>query len=63
MKPGQKTTEFWGKVIVQVVLLVNLFLPAAHQLPIDDALAIKIIAGLEMVYGFVRGIVKHGAAA
>lgn len=63
MKPGHKTTEFWGKVIVQAVMLVNMFLPAAHQLPVDDALAAKLVAGMEMAYQFARGIAKHGASS
>ncbi len=47
MKPGIKTTEFWGKVVLQTILLVNMI---ADTVVISDELAISIIASIEGLY-------------
>lgn len=47
MKPGIKTTEFWGKVVLQIILLVNMI---ADAVVISDELAISIIASIEGLY-------------
>lgn len=56
MKPGIKTTEFWGKLVIQVTVALN----AIFDLGIDitDEIAMAIIGGLEAIYNIVRGIVK-----
>lgn len=53
VKPGWKTTEFWGKVAVQVFGVVGAI---KGFLPVN--LATLIVAGLEGVYSIARAVVK-----
>lgn len=52
-KPGWKTTEFWGKVIVQ---LMSFWAVAKGMLPPEKALLINGV--LEGVYTIARSFIK-----
>jgi hypothetical protein len=54
VKPGWQTTEFWGKVAVQVFMLFG----AAKGFLSPDKAAL-IAAVLESVYGIARSVVKY----
>ena len=53
-KPGWKTTEFWGKVVVQIIILVN----SMQGADVDPQMAVAAIAGVEAVYALSRSLVK-----
>lgn len=59
MKPGMQTTEFWGKVLVQLALIANQMFGLG--LVISDEAALTIVAGLEAAYGVGRSIAKRTA--
>lgn len=54
MKPGIKSTEFWGKSAAQVLVVVA----ALAGVEIEPAVALAAVAGLEAVYTIGRTIVK-----
>ena len=58
VKPGWKTSEFWGKIIVQVLSVV-----AALSGVIPEEYALIAVAVLEGVYNIIRGIVKAKGGA
>lgn len=53
-KPGWQTTEFWGKTLIQIVVLYNAL--SAKDIPIETATA--IVAALEGIYVAGRSVVK-----
>lgn len=53
-KPGYKTTEFWGKTIIQLVVIFNAL--SAKDIPVESATA--IIATLEGIYIGGRSLAK-----
>ena len=53
-KPGYLTTEFWGKTLIQLVILYNAF--SSKDIPIETATI--IIASLEAFYISGRSLVK-----
>lgn len=53
-KPGWQTTEFWGKVLIQLVLVFNAF--SSHDISIEQATL--LITALEGIYMTVRSLVK-----
>lgn len=54
-KPGWKSTEFWGKALVQGIVLWNSF---KEDSQINPELGLTIIAFIEGVYGASRSVVK-----
>jgi len=60
IKPGIKSTEFWGKLLVQLVLLANSVFGLGIE--ISDADAILTVGALEGLYQIWRGIMKSRAA-
>lgn len=62
MKPGVQTTEFWGKLIVQLVTVANIFLPEGHRLEVSDAQSMAIVGGMETFYMVCRSFVKGRGA-
>lgn len=54
VKVGWKTTEFWGKSLIQLITLYNTLI-GGH---IDPQLGLTIVAALEGVYGGGRSLVK-----
>lgn len=54
VKPGWQTTEFWGKTIVQLVVVYNMITGAK----IDPALGTQIVATIEAVYHALRAAIK-----
>lgn len=57
VKSGLQSTEFWGKVAVQVLALVLMVL---HQ--VDASWAVGAIAVLEAIYTVLRSVLKAQAA-
>ena len=65
-KPGWKTTEFWGKVIIQVIgllVLLGVIHPVdlanpATQVAIQYAGGIAALVAPEVAYAFSRAISK-----
>lgn len=55
-KPGWKSSEFWTKNIVQVVIIYN----AMAKKNLDPQLAINLVVALEGVYTLGRTLVKAG---
>lgn len=55
VKPGVQTSEFYGKILVQILTLVAMFIPDAH---IDPLQGLAIVAALEGIYALGRSIVK-----
>lgn len=58
-KPGIRTTEFWGTIIVQAVLMLNLigiwdYMPNKYS-----ALAMALVQG---AYAIARGQAKQGVS-
>jgi hypothetical protein len=62
-KPGYLTTEFWGKTLVQLFVLLNTFV--LKDRPLDPQIGVTLVASLEALYNVVRMIVKafHKPAA
>lgn len=60
-KPGTRTTELWGKVVIQVVLIINALFGIGIE--IDDELALGIAGLMESSYAISRGIAKRQAPA
>jgi hypothetical protein len=58
-RPGSKTTEMWGKVVVQVVLLANALFNLGIE--IDDQMALALVGFMETAYAISRGIAKMPA--
>ena len=65
IKPGYKTTEFWGKSLVQIIAVGSTILqltgnqtitPEQQQVAVTTGLA--VIAGIEIVYNGARSLVK-----
>jgi hypothetical protein len=54
LKPGWKTTEFWGKTIIQLIVVFNAL--SAKDIPLETATA--IVASLEGIYIAGRSVVK-----
>lgn len=54
VKQGWKTTEFWGKTLVQLIVLYNSLFKGS----IDPQAALTIVAGLEGIYTGGRAVVK-----
>lgn len=55
-KPGMQTTEFWGKVVMQLLLIGNSLFNAHATLTSEQAMAIA--AGMEALYGVSRSFAK-----
>ena len=60
-KPGKKSTEFWGKTILQLVLVINAMLDLG--IAVTPAESMQIAAALEAVYTLARGYAKRGTTA
>lgn len=58
-KPGIKTTEFWGKLILQLVLVINSIFGLGIEMSLEQSLTIA--GALEAVYAISRGIAKRKA--
>lgn len=58
--PGYKTTEMWGKSILQAILVANVLFKL--DLDIDNEFALALAGVLETGYAISRGISKRGAA-
>jgi hypothetical protein len=62
LKPGSQSTEFYGKVIIQVILLINVLL-GMLKLPaltlISPEMAISIAGGIEALWLMFRQINKN----
>lgn len=56
VKPGKNTTEFWGKLLIQLALLLNAWFDLGIE--IDDETAMTIVGGIEGAYAVARGIAK-----
>lgn len=56
MKPGFRTSEFWGKTLFQITIIAAGFI--GEEPPIDEATALTIAAGLEGIYTLGRSVVK-----
>ena len=56
-KPGVRTTELWGKVILQAVLVLNALFDLGIQ--ISDDLAIGIAGIMESAYSISRAMSKR----
>lgn len=54
VKPGWQTSEFWGKTLVQGVILYNSFF---HK-NIDPQLATQAVGAIEAIYHALRAAVK-----
>ena len=55
-KAGIKSTEFYGKLIIQLVLILNALFGLGIE--IDDMTAMTIVGGMEALYGVGRSITK-----
>lgn len=55
VKPGQRTTEFWGKTVCQVLTILATLKP---ELEINPETGLAIVAGLEGLYTIARSIIK-----
>jgi len=55
-KPGIRTTEFWGKTLLQLVLILNMLFGLGIDL--DHQTSMGIVAALEGVYNVTRGMAK-----
>lgn len=55
-RPGIITTQFWGKLLMQVAVLANQMFDLDIQL--DDATAFTIVGGLEAMYQLWRRSVR-----
>lgn len=55
IKDGTKTSEFWGKSLVQLLTLIAMFIPAAN---IDPTVGIALVGAIEVAYNLGRSIVK-----
>jgi hypothetical protein len=53
-KPGWQTTEFWGKTLVQGIVIYN----ALAKKDISPELGAQLVVGLEAVYVAGRSVVK-----
>lgn len=53
-KPGWQTTEFWGKTLLQGIVIYN----ALAKKDIPPELAAQLVAGLEAVYIAGRSAIK-----
>jgi len=56
MKPGKQSTEFWGKCIIQGVLVMNMLFDS--KIDITPEVSIQIVAGIEAMYTLMRGATK-----
>lgn len=54
VKPGWKSSEFWSKNVVQLVIIYN----ALSGKNISPELAVQLVAGLEAAYAVGRALVK-----
>lgn len=59
-KPGLATTEFWGKSIIQLAILISMIFDL--DIEITDAQALAIAGGLEAAYTVGRSFVKGRSA-
>lgn len=55
VKSGLKTSEFWGKTLIQIATAWNLFHPFV---PIPPTVSVLVTAGLEGLYLVSRAYVK-----
>ena len=56
MKPGIKTTEYWGKNLTQIFTVILMLLKV-----IEPELCAKVVAFVEAVYAVSRGIAKKNS--
>lgn len=56
VKPAWKTTEFWGKTILQVIVILS-----GIQGVVSPKWATLIAATLEILYGIQRALIKQPA--
>lgn len=61
VKPGLQTTELWGKLAIQVLLIANAMFHLGLQ--IDDQLTVQLVAGLEAAYTIGRAVTKAKAGS
>ena len=57
-KPGIKSSEFWGKVVVQVLALAALFGLVDLDIESQEAVAFAVAGIVEAAYSVGRGIAK-----
>lgn len=55
VKDGWKTTEFWGKTLVQVLTVLAIFKP---ELKVDPAMGLQAVGLVETFYHLFRALVK-----
>lgn len=59
-RPGIKTTELWGKIFVQGILLANALFGLG--IAINDDVALAIVGLMETVYSISRALAKRAGA-
>lgn len=58
--PGYKTSAFWGKTALQVILIINVLFGLGMQ--IDDEFALALAGVMESTYAISRGISSRARA-
>lgn len=58
VKPGWKTSEFWGKVFIQALILFSMSGSVELSPEVAEQYGLQLIAGLEGAYIAGRNIVK-----
>jgi hypothetical protein len=56
VKPGWQTTEFWGKTVVQMIVLYNTF----FENKLDPQVGAQIVGAIEGLYHALRAVIKIG---
>ena len=59
-RPGIRTSELWGKVIIQAILVLNAIFNLGIQ--VDDELALGIAGLMESAYSISRAMSKRPTA-
>lgn len=54
IKPGWKSTEFWGKTVMQVIVLLNMY----TGFKMDPKLGLEIVSAIEVAYTTWRSLIK-----
>jgi hypothetical protein len=54
VKDGYKTSEFWGKTLVQLIVVLN----TLKGSDVNPELALVLVAGVEAAYAIGRSLVK-----
>lgn len=61
MKSGAKTTEFWGKTLIQASILLAM-VTGSENLELDPEVAFGIVGFVEAAYAIARGWTKGAEA-